>query len=106
MAIRIIKLKHEGSNFYSPLSGKPAFGKDGANTRDRDLLFLYVGEVCEWAHVSKEVLEVVKTSGKELDDLTPAALCRRLTIPGAVCLEVDSGWNGVNWAAWRAPARD
>jgi len=106
LAIPILKLKYESDNIYSPLSGKPAFTANGPNTRDRNLLFVFVGDAGEWGYVAKSVRATVSRAGKSLDAMQPAALCRILSIPGAVCLEVDTGWNGVNWSAWAPPAQE
>lgn len=103
MAIPILKLKLEAENVYSPLSGKPAFTKNGTNRRDPNLLFVFVGNAGQWDYLSKEVRSQLQKSGKDPEELSPATLCRRLDLPGAVCLEVDGGWNGVNWVAWARP---
>lgn len=102
MSIPIVKLKFDGENIHSPFSGKPAFTKNHEpNRRDPNLLFVYLGSIGEWEYVSQRVKGAFPKGSPE--ELQPQSVCRRLSIPGAVCLEVNAGWNGVNWVAWAAP---
>ncbi len=104
MPIPVLKLKHEGSTVYFPLYGKAATSSNGPNVRDPDLLFVYFGMAGDWGYVSKSVREAVEAAGKKLDRLSPRAVCRLLDLPSAICLEVDTGWNGVDWFAWKRPS--
>ena len=103
MAIPVLKLPLEAENVYSPLSGKPAYGKNGPNTRDPDLLFVFHGGANEGGYLSKRVVSALATAGKDPSELSPETVCRRLNLPGAVCLKIDTGWNGVDWVAWAKP---
>ncbi len=97
MSIPVLKFKHEG-RFHSPFTGKKILSEDGFK-KDPSLLFYFEGEVGQWEHVSKRVRDSL-SGPKKPEDMSPQSLCRKLSIPGAVCFELDGDWNGLRWLAF------
>jgi hypothetical protein len=103
VSIPIAKIVYDGDAFFSPFSGRPVFSARGVR-KEASLLFCYEGEVGEWEHVSDRVTEALKAAkAKPATESSPAAVCRKLSIPGAICFELDAGWNGVRWLAFAPP---
>ena len=101
MAIPKVRIAFEGEKVFSPFSGKAVEGEKGPNTRDKTLLFVYYGMAGDYAHISKSAREMFANAGvKDPEALSPTSLARRITNPGALLMEVDAGWNGVNYYAF------
>lgn len=78
---------------FSPFTGLPADGEEGANERDDSLLFVFYGNAGEFAHISRRVLSAVPGA----ENIQPEDLATRLSLPGGLVLMVDTDWNGVNY---------
>lgn len=102
MPVAKVRIEYEApSALFSPFSGRPAEGDRGPNTRDKTLLFIYYGDAGEYGHIGKRAVEILTQAGvKNIESLSPGALARRLNLPSTLLLEVDAGWNGVNYYAF------
>jgi hypothetical protein len=66
----------------------------GVTGRDQTVLFVWYGDPSLYAHVSSRVKAAIKG---DPESLAPTTLARRLTLAGGFVIEVDGGWNGVNY---------
>jgi hypothetical protein len=80
------------SQVYSPFSGMPADGDDGPNEKDPTLLFVWYGCSGQFEYISERLQTV---GGEDFDDVSE--VCKAIDIKGAIVLEVDTDWNGINY---------
>lgn len=105
MGMSKVTIQYEG-RVFSPFSGKRSDGDDGPNTRDRTLLFVFYGDAGSYAFVSKRCAVAAREAGvKDPEALSPVGLARKLKLSGGLLLEVDAGWNGLNYYAF-APVEE
>lgn len=97
MALPIVRIKHDDVALHSPFSGKRVETDAGVTERDRTLLFVWYGDASLYAHVSKRVRAAIK---EDPEELAPKTLARRLSMPGGFVIELDAGWNGINYYAF------
>ncbi len=96
----VAKFEFEGDAVYSPFSGKRASTERGPNTRDKTLLFIYYGDSGEYGFISGRVMRALGKDQDSVRRLSPASLLKKTLLPGRMALEVDTGWNGVNFYAF------
>lgn len=99
--LSLVRVTYNGT-LFSPFSGQPVDLEDGPNEADDTLLFAHHGAANEYGYVSQRAL-----SGKDISTVegtSPREMCSELGIEGALIIEVDSGWDGVNTYAF-LPAR-
>lgn len=100
MSIPVVKFTYEGERLHSPFTGKKVFSDQGFKP-DKTVLFYYCGQSGEWDHVSDRARAALEgVSKKPVEDLSPETVCRKLTVPGALCYEVNAEWNGIYWVAF------
>ena len=98
MAIGMIKTKYVGESIFSPFTGEAIDGPDGPNESDPSLLFIYYGNAGEYAYISEATQENLESKGiVDAEELEPDDLIANLDIEAAFSLEVDTGWNGINY---------
>jgi len=104
MPLPVVEVKYEGQELYSPYSGKRVETANGPNTRDSTLLFVHYGDACDYAYINNRVRKILETKRlKNLEQLSPATLAKRLDIEGGFVLRVDAGWNGINQYGFAPP---
>jgi hypothetical protein len=91
--IPTISIQYSDSVF-SPFSGQAADGDQGPNETDPTLLFVYYGDIGDYAYKSDAVEKLIEQLDE--NETGPDELVKHLHIANAFALEVDSGWNGVN----------
>jgi hypothetical protein len=64
-------------------------------------LFVFYGDMGDYAYISKRLREHVAKAGvKDPEALRPESLARRTSLAGAMLMVVDAAWNGVNYYAF------
>jgi len=98
MTIGMIKTKYVGESIFSPYTGEAIDGPNGPNESDPSLLFIYYGDAGVYAYISKATKKNLESKGiVDAEELEPKDLIANLDIETAFSLEVDSGWNGINY---------
>ena len=100
MSIPSVRVSATGE-IYSPFSGLAVDGETVDQGNDATVLFVYFGGAPVWGYVSHRVTALL--GGKDVEELAPQEVSAQLSLTGAFVLEVDSGWNGVNYYCF-APA--
>ncbi len=106
MAIPVVSIKFEGEKLYSPFSGQAVQDDGEWNESDDTFLFSFLGTPGLFGHVSSRLHEALGTKDEhDLEDMEPNEIAKKLAIDGAFMLEIDAGWNGINYYSF-APAVD
>lgn len=92
MPIPIIET-HCLTPIYSPFSGLPADGDDGPNESDNTLLFVWYGDVGDYAYISERLTDLLNTNVEEIEI---ESLHETIELDGGIVLKVDTDWNGLN----------
>ena len=91
------KVAYDGT-IYSPFSGQPADGEEGPNVEDETVQWIYYGNAATSAHVGGRVLAVLGNIGEdEASQIDFVVVMDAAKKAGCLVLEVDTGWNGLNW---------
>lgn len=99
MPLPLVQFSYLGA-LYSPFSGgmiQPV--EDECIEEEPTLLFVYVGNVCEWLYISARVTDNLPESlphdAATVEDLDVTELAELLDIPGGLVMAVDLDWNGI-----------
>ena len=84
MSIQRIKINSDAGTTYSPYTGQPAFVDGEINDQDKSLTFIYIGDIGDYSFTADQYSK---------PDLSPANLVDGVDL----IIEVDSGWNGMNY---------
>ena len=105
MALQRVRTQFEGEFVYSPFTGSRADSVDEGEVPDSSVLFVYYGDAGLYAHMSEAVRDNLRSRGfsQDPEEVSPGDLIEALEIPGAIALEVDAGWNGVNTYGFAPP---
>lgn len=103
MTATIARIKYEGEEMFSPFSGQPVVNELGdPNEGDPTLLFVGYGMAIDTPYISQRLADQLDITS---DDVDVEKLPDMISIDGAFVLEVDAGWNGVNYYGF-APRPD
>ena len=108
MPLQRIRTRFEGEFIYSPFTGSPADSGDDSNSPDSSVLFVHYGDAGEYVYIAEAVRDNLRGRGISQDpqEMSPEELAQALEIQGAMVLEVDAGWNGINEYGFAPPADD
>jgi hypothetical protein len=87
MSIQRIKINSESGIVYSPYTGEPAFVDDDINVKDKSLAFVYLGDIGDYSFTADQYSEL---------DTSPSDLVDGVDL----IVEVDAGWNGINYVGY------
>jgi hypothetical protein len=91
------KVAYEGP-VYSPFSGQPAEDEEGPNFEDETLQWIYCGDAGSSSHVGNTLLTALGNIGEdEASQIDFVVVMEAARKAGCLVLEVDTGWNGLNW---------
>lgn len=99
MPIPVVRV-HCRDQIFSPYSGLPADGKNGPNTKDPTLLFVYYAKPGIYAHASDRLRCVMN---EDIEYLDAEAIHTHIDIEGGLIMEVMTDVNDVNYYGF-APA--
>ncbi|MEE3851794.1 hypothetical protein VZC37_15735 [Gordonia sp. LSe1-13] len=99
MSLPIVNIRYLGE-IHSPFTGLPAELNESPNESDTTLLFVYYGDVSEWAYVNSRLAKALPA---DPDDLDLDDIQEGLDIEAGILIAVDTDWNGVNFYGF-APA--
>jgi hypothetical protein len=94
-----VKSINSEEQVLSPFSGLPADGENGPNESDPSLLFVQYGDA-GLAYCSDRFRSLLVADPEEIKVEDIPASC---SIEGAIILEVDAGWNGLNHYGFAPP---
>ncbi len=107
MSIPKVSIKAECGRIFSPFTGEP-IDMDDVATCERTTLFVYCGNVGAYAYVSPDLVTALRQKGVECTQetlsLEPDDVAERLDFPACFLLEIDAGWNGINYYCLRPPS--
>ncbi len=107
MPLTVAKVVSELEQVYCPFTGKAVHGDDGVSPL-ASLLFVYFGNIGDYAYVSERLVALLKVRGIncDVDDLTlkPNEIAQELDCDNAYILKIDTGWNGINAYGFIVPS--
>jgi hypothetical protein len=91
-----IKIKETNdTEVFSPYTGNCVTGKDGEIIEnDESLLFVYIGMVEDYGYISERFRDLVDVEIESMDILDLESKINNIK---GTLIEVDNGWNGVNY---------
>jgi len=91
----------EESEIYSPYTDQIVVDKDGEiNEGEGSLLFVYYGMAGGYAYISEKLKELID---EDIENIDIEGLTSKITINEGTLLEVDCGWNGINYYGFVNP---
>ena len=81
--------------------GTLAIGKDGAiNEDDKSILFVYIGAVGDFVYISNEFRDLID---EDIESIEIEDLEVKISHIDGTLIEVDYGWNGINYYGFIDP---
>ena len=103
---RMKKIEIEETNdteVFSPYTGNCVTGKDGEIVEDdKSLLFVFSGMAGDYAFISDQLRSLVD---EEIESLEMDELVAKTNHIEGTLMEVDNGWNGINYYCFIDPNR-
>ena len=101
---RMKKIEIEETNdteVFSPYTGNCVTGEDGEIVEDdNSLLFVFSGMANDYAYISDQLRELVDV---EVESIEMGELVGKINHIEGTLMEVDNGWNGVNYYCFIDP---
>lgn len=95
MALQRVRVQTEEYKIFSPFTGQLVCDEDGEiNESDPTLLFVYYGNAADFAYCSDRFKESL---GEDCSPFDIEEACKSSNLPNALVIEVDNGWNGINF---------
>ena len=95
--------KHEEDyiEVSSPYTGNHTTSKDGAiNEDDKSILFVYIGAVGDFVYISNEFRDLID---EDIESIEIEDLEVKISHIDGTLIEVDYGWNGINYYGFIDP---
>tara|TARA_Y100000385_G_C12939703_1_gene570482 strand:- start:321 stop:629 length:309 start_codon:yes stop_codon:yes gene_type:complete len=98
------KIKIEETNdteVFSPYTGNCVTGKDGEIIEDdKSLFFVYSGMADSYAYISEQLSRLIVG---EIENIDMDDLVAKISHIEGTLMEVDNGWNGINYYCFIDP---
>ena len=76
-------------------------GNGEINEKDNSLLFVYYGNVAEYAYISEKLKMLID---QDIENIEVTDLISKIALNDGTLLEVDCGWNGINFYGFLNPS--